>query len=236
MAVILFVGCTSGRGEEGFVKEFHKARASDSSLFEILMQRLGEIGDAYGCPPTYIFHSASSQAHISSFLKNFRFADRVRLCQQNTHPILNLNGNLCLKASDQPDVIELPCGSGDFYTASVDGESILDRLKREGVQFVACAESDNLLEMVVDPFLVGLAAEGGQEVVYKCTRPLDQKEKVSRRVVIQNGAPRADTPQTLNSFINYNHKYRAQNSENVLSSPVWMGSLVFALAPVATVL
>lgn len=69
-----------------------------------------------------------------------------------------MNGNLCLKAADQPDVIELPCGSGDFYTASVQGENILDRLKQEGVQFVSCVECDNMLEMVIDPFLVGLLA------------------------------------------------------------------------------
>jgi hypothetical protein len=90
--------------------------------------------------------------------------------------------------------------------------------------------------MVVDPFLLGLAAEGGQDVVYKCAYPLDPKEKLLRRVVVQNGVPRADTQQTLNSFINYNHKYRGQNNENVQSSPIWMGHLVFLLPPVAAVL
>jgi hypothetical protein len=87
----------------------------------------------------------------------------------------------------------------------------LDRLKREGVKYVSCAESDNLLEMVVDPFMVGLAAEG-EEVVYKCSYHSDLKDKLQRRVVVQNGVVRADTPQTLSSFINYNHRYRAQNN------------------------
>ncbi len=115
---------------------------------------------------------------------------------------------MCLRGADIPDVIELPCGSGGFYETVINEENILDRLKREGVEYVCCVESDNLLEMVVDPFLVGLAAEG-EEVVYKCSYPLDMKDKLLRRVVVQNGVVRADTPQTLNSFINYNHRYRA---------------------------
>lgn len=119
MAVVLFVGCSASKGEEGFSREFHKARPTDSSIFEILMQRLEQIGEAYGCPPTYLFHSAQAHSRITEFLKGFRFADRIQLCQQATHPILNLNGNICLKASDQPDVIELPCGSGDFYSTTV---------------------------------------------------------------------------------------------------------------------
>ena len=114
-------------------------------------------------------------------------------------------------------------------------ENILDRLKREGVQYVSCAESDNLLEMVVDPFMVGLAADQ-QEVVYKCSYPSDPKDKLQRRVVVQNGVVRADNPQILSSFINYNHRYRAQNNENVFASPILMGSSVFPLQPVAAVL
>jgi hypothetical protein len=236
VGVVVFVGCTSGKGEDGFVKEFHKGRPGDSSIFEILMERLAEIADQYGCPQTYLFHRAGDLTKVSDFLKSYRYADSVQLCLQDTHPILNLNGNLCLRSSDSPDVVELPCGSGDFHTASVQGENILERMKREGVQFVCCFECENLMEMVVDPFLVGLLAESRHELAYKCAYPADQREKSFRRMVLQNGVPRADTLLTLNSFINYNHKYRSKNNENFLNSPLWTNSLVFRLAPVAAVL
>jgi hypothetical protein len=44
---------------------------------------------------------------------------------QATQPVLNLNGNICLKAKDSPDVIEMPNGSGDFYNTSIRGMGIL---------------------------------------------------------------------------------------------------------------
>lgn len=69
------------------------------------MQRLAKIGDQYGCPPTYIFHSAATKARISDFLKDYKYASNIQLCMQKTHPILNLNGNLCLRAGDAADVI-----------------------------------------------------------------------------------------------------------------------------------
>lgn len=89
------------------------------------MNRLKDIGDEFGFPPTYIFYNANNYSKISEFLKNFKYGSRITICLQSTHPILNLNGNLCLKSSDHGDVIELPNGSGDFYHASIKGVSIL---------------------------------------------------------------------------------------------------------------
>lgn len=105
------------------------------------MRRLEQAAEAYGCPPIYLFHSAQIQGKVSDFLKGFRFADRIQLCQQNTHPILNLNGNVCLRANDQPEVVEVPCGSADFHSATIQGENILERMKREGVQIVTCTDT-----------------------------------------------------------------------------------------------
>lgn len=72
--------------------------------------------------------------------------------------------------------------------------------------------------------------------MYKCTYPEDQRERIFRRVVLQNGIPKADTLQALNSYMNYNHKYRLKNNENVYSSPVWMNSLIFNLEKVSSIL
>lgn len=47
--------------------------------------------------------------------------------------------------------------------------------------------------------------------------------------MLQNGVPKADTFQALSAYMNYSHKYRLKNNENVFSSPVWMNSLVFNL-------
>lgn len=68
------MGSSSTKGEETFNKEFYKAKPSDSCLFEILMQRLKEIGDALGFPPTYIFYNANNYNKITDFLKTYKYS------------------------------------------------------------------------------------------------------------------------------------------------------------------
>jgi len=53
---------------------------------------------------------------------------------------------------------------------------------------------------------------------------------------MQNGVPKTDSVQNLSSFINYNSKYRVQNNEIIMQSPVWMNSLIFNVDRVAEVL
>lgn len=48
---------------------------------------------------------------------------------QGNHPILNLNGNICLKAQDSGDVIEMPNGPAEFYRLKVGDKGILEKLK-----------------------------------------------------------------------------------------------------------
>jgi hypothetical protein len=75
---------------------------------------------------------------------------------QGNHPVLNLNGNICLKAKNSGDVIEMPNGPGDFYHTSVKGVSILDKLKQDMIEYVACCDCENMLETIIDPYVLGL--------------------------------------------------------------------------------
>jgi len=92
--------------------------------------------------------------------------------------------------------------------------------------------------MVVDPYVLGLLDSRKKEydLMYKCTYPENQKDRTFRRVIVQNGVPKADSVQNLSSFINYDSKYRTQNNENVTQSPVWMNSLIFNVEKIAEVL
>ena len=72
--------------------------------------------------------------------------------------------------------------------------------------------------------------------MYKCTYPENQKDRTFRRVVMQNNVPKADSIQNLSSFINYNSKFRVQNNETIMQSPVWMNSLIFNVDKVTEVL
>lgn len=73
VGLIIFVGCTSTKGEETFNKEFYKIKADDETLFEIIMNRLSILGDKYGFPVTYIFYNSNNYLKITDFLKNYKY-------------------------------------------------------------------------------------------------------------------------------------------------------------------
>jgi len=59
---------------------------------------------------------------------------------QDNHPILNLNGNICLKAKDSGDVIEMPMGPAEFRHAKIGEVGIIDRLKQDKIEYVCCCD------------------------------------------------------------------------------------------------
>jgi UDP-N-acetylglucosamine pyrophosphorylase len=202
------------------------------------MERLGNIGENHGFPPTYIFYNKNNVASIKEFLEGYKFRSHIQLCEQNSQPILNLNGNLCLKSKDSGEVIQLPNGAGDFYHSTIRNVNILDKLRLDKVDYVCCVDCENILEVVVDTYMLGLLESRREEcdLMYKCTYTDNQRDNIFKRVVLQNGVPKADTIQAMACYTNYNSKYRASNNEAVLSSPVWMNSLIFQLPNVNDIL
>ena len=68
--------------------------------------------------------------------------------------------------------------------------------------------------MVIDPYTVGLLDKhkNEYELMYKCTYSENQREKIFRRIVLQNNAPKADTITGLFSYMNYGNKNRVKNN------------------------
>ena len=81
------------------------------------------------------------------------------------------------------------------------------------IEYVCCADCENMLEMVVDPYMIGLLDVNKEDydLMYKCTYAENQKDKIFRRVVVQNGYPKADAIQDLTTIANYNSKKRTNN-------------------------
>jgi len=106
------------------------------------MKRLQEIADKYGMPTTYIFYNVNNADKVTTFLKNYKYYghEKIRCCLQANHPILNLNGNICLKAKDSGDIIEMPNGPADFYHTSVNGMGIFNKLKEDKIEYVSCCD------------------------------------------------------------------------------------------------
>lgn len=150
---------------------------------------------------------------------------------QGSQPILNLNGITCLGSKDSGDLIESPNGAGDFYHSTIKGTTILEKLKMDQVEYVCCADCENMLEMVVDPYLVGLLHTNhtNYDLLYKCTYPENQRDRIFRRIVQHNKVPKADTKDGLGVYLNYHNHHRVRNEQVIQASPIWMNSLVFAL-------
>ena len=104
------------------------------------MGRLEQIGNKYGFPSTYLFYNGKQADQVTGFLKKYKYGDKVHTCMQSTQPILNLNGNFCLRSKDSPDIIEMPTGSGEFYNMSIKGMGILNKMKMDGVDFASCCD------------------------------------------------------------------------------------------------
>lgn len=83
-------------------------------------------------------------------------------------------------------------------------------MRRDGIEYVSCCDCENILESVLDPYIVGLleANKAEYDLMYKCTYPENQKDRIFRRVVLQNGSLKADTIQDLTTIANYNSKQR----------------------------
>ena len=94
---------------------------------------------------------------------------------QNTQPIVNLNGKICLKEKGSYDILEMPSGCGDFIKCTVKFQraTIIEDMKKKGVQYVHCIGADNYAVKVLDPFFLGYLKnnEHNTDVVYKCTYP-----------------------------------------------------------------
>lgn len=61
------------------------------------MKRLEEIGNNYDLPPTYIFFNKNNSDKVNKFLQNYKYGDKISCIMQGNHPVLNLNGNICLR-------------------------------------------------------------------------------------------------------------------------------------------
>ena len=137
------------------------------------MRRLEEIADQRGMPQTYIFCSYLNAEKVTSFVQSYKYGQEVTCLKQADHPILNLNGNVCLRAKDAAEVIDMPKGPAEFYHFKVGGMSLLERLKADKIEYAACCDCENILETVIDPYVLGLLDYEKEEcdLMYKCAFP-----------------------------------------------------------------
>ena len=105
--------------------------------------------------------------------------DQARFFVQGTVPSVDRDGRALLAGPGR--LLENPDGHGGSFTAlAASGE--LDRLRAQGITHLVYLQVDNLLAVVDDPRLVGLAASQEADVVTKVLEKTHPGEKVGHLV------------------------------------------------------
>ena len=102
---------------------------------------------------------------------------------QLLRPVVNLSGKLCISDKKGYEMLETPSGCGDFVKLNIENEKILTHLEKKGIEYVCCMGVENILEKVIDPYMLGMAETEGYGGVYKCTYPENENENLSRIVL-----------------------------------------------------
>ncbi len=130
------------------------------SLFQYFAEKIYRFGQKYGVKFTwYIMTSELNNSQTIDFFKSHDFfgldEDRVVFFVQGTMPAFDHDGKLLLAARDS--LALSPDGHGGTLLA-LKRCGCLDRMKREGVEYLSYFQVDNPLVSIVDPLFIGLHA------------------------------------------------------------------------------
>ncbi len=130
------------------------------SLFQYFAEKIYRFGQKYGVKFTwYIMTSELNNSQTIDFFKSNDFfgldEDRVVFFVQGTMPAFDHDGKLLLAAKDS--LALSPDGHGGTLLA-LKRCGCLDRMKREGVEYLSYFQVDNPLVSIVNPLFIGLHA------------------------------------------------------------------------------
>ena len=166
---------------------------SGKSLFQLQAERIARLqklaaqaaGRDQVVVPWYIMTSGPTRKPTESFFAEHRFFGldpaNVIFFEQGTLPCVTNEGKIMLDAPSR--VATAPDGNGGLYAAlrapRAPGQgSVLDDLKRRGVQYLHAYGVDNCLVRVGDPVFVGACLEKGVAAGVKVVQKTDPAESV----------------------------------------------------------
>lgn len=132
----------------------------NKTLFQYFAEKIHRFGRKYGVEFTwYIMTSELNNRQTVEFFKDNDFfgldADRVVFFIQGTMPAFDRRGKLLLAAKDS--LALSPDGHGGTLLA-LKRNGCLDRMKREGVEYISYFQVDNPLVSIINPLFLGLHA------------------------------------------------------------------------------
>ena len=149
-------------------------------LFQLLAENLIRHNKAYGITLNwYIMTSTENNDQTISFFKEHKYfgynPKYIKFFEQGNLPLLLEDGKLIV---DEGFHIKLAAdGNGCIYKAMKEN-GILADMEAKGIDWIFIGAVDNALLNMVDPLLVGLTIEDGNEIGSKSVPKINPKEKV----------------------------------------------------------
>ena len=149
-------------------------------LFQILAENLMKHNKEYGITLNwYIMTSTENNDQTIEFFKEHDYfgynPKYIKFFKQGNLPLVLEDGKLIV---DEGYHIKLAAdGNGCIYK-SMQEHGILDDMESKGIEWIFIGSVDNALLNMVDPLLVGLTIEDGNEIGSKSVAKINAKEKV----------------------------------------------------------
>ncbi|MBR1654647.1 MAG: UTP--glucose-1-phosphate uridylyltransferase [Clostridia bacterium] len=148
-------------------------------LFQIIVESLQKANEKYGVIiPWYIMTSEENNDQTLAFLEEHSYfgypQEKVKLFKQGKAPLISKEGKLLIGKDKL--IKEASDGNGSIYKSlSVDG--ILDDMKNNNIEWVFVGGVDNILLKIVDPLLVGVTINEGNQIASKSVIKTNPRER-----------------------------------------------------------
>lgn len=156
-----------------------KLKNGEKYLFQIIVESLQKANEKYGVIiPWYIMTSEENNDQTLAFLEEHSYfgypQEKVKLFKQGKAPLISKEGKLLIGKDKL--IKEASDGNGSIYKSlSVDG--ILDDMKNNNIEWVFVGGVDNILLKIVDPLLVGVTINEGNQIASKSVIKTNPRER-----------------------------------------------------------
>jgi len=181
-AVVIMAGGQGSRlGFDGPKGTFSlELNGTKKFLFEIIIDRLKDAKKLYGVEiPCFIMTSKENEEATKEFFKKYNYfgynKEKIDFFNQGESPLLDEEGNLFI--GENRSIKFASDGNGSIFT-SMKKEKILEKMKKNKVEWVFIGSVDNILLNPVDTLLLGLAEDRKTEIATRTIFKNDPHEKV----------------------------------------------------------
>ena len=148
-------------------------------LFQVIVESLQKANAKYGVIiPWYIMTSEENNDQTLVFLEEHNYfgypQEMVKLFKQGKAPLISKEGKLLIGKDKL--IKEASDGNGSIYK-SLGDDGILEDMRNKNVEWIFVGGVDNILLKIVDPLLVGVTINAGNQIASKSVIKTNPRER-----------------------------------------------------------